>query len=192
MPTRILARMLLAVALCAAPFGASAVTIPLATESGSGKRGLEVEISLDALSRRLASARMPGPDGRGPAEPNAGYGALAALVRTALATMPWLDGTERANGLWTWRRNPMVGVAIYGPGAGGYNSFSWSRKVPALPPVRPGAIAQVPPDWVPAAYQPAAARRGANSPPAPVPLPPAAPLLLAGLAALAYLRPRRK
>jgi hypothetical protein len=179
---RTLATLLLAAALCAAAAPALSVTIPWTNESGRAAGGIEIPLSLQSLSDALGSS---GFNGLKSARPQAGYAALAALVHAALEKMPWLAAEGRANGLWTWRRNPTLGVAIYGPGAGGYSSFSWSRPPSARATF---AITQNTQRWIPVAYRPNAPQ---SAPPAPVPLPPAAPLLVAGLCVLAVLRRRR-
>lgn len=185
MPNRILATLSLAAALCAAPVGVAAVTVPLAGPAADAD-GLPVEISLDSLSRRLSAPRLPG----GPGDPNAGLKALAAMVQVALDKMPWLTSGQRTNGLWTWRRNPTMGVAIYGPGTGGYSSFSWSRKATAGPPAASPHLAPIQAEAAPPG-QPAPAGRGRGGAPTPVPLPPAAPAMIAALVLLT-LRRRRK
>ncbi len=193
---RTLAGSLLVATLCAAPAAVPAVTVPLSEGTAPGGHGLEIEISLEALSRSLASARMSGLGGSRPAQPNAAYAVILALAQAALAKMPWLSAAGRANGLWTWRSNPTLGVAIYGPGTGGYNSFSWSRSLPETPTARPRVVPLVDARWIPAANNPATSGSpspvGAGTPPAPVPLPPAAPMLVGGLAVLAILRRLRK
>ncbi len=180
---RTLATLLLAAALCAASAPALAVTIPWTTESRPDEGHFDIPLSLQSLSDALASAGASGFDGLRTPRSQAGYAALQALVHAALEKMPWLAGEGRANGLWTWRRNPTMGVAIYGPGAGGYNSFSWSR-----PPPKPATVARVSPRWIPVAYNPNAPRRGPTGAPAPVPLPPAAALLFAAIALIGIIR----
>jgi len=183
---RTLARLLLAAALCAATAPAPAVTIPWTTEPRGQSVRVQIPLSLQSLADALASAGSSGFDGLRGGRPQAAHARLAALLQAALAKLPWLAPQGRENGLWTWRRNPTQGVAIYGPGLGGYNSFSWSR-----PPSAPSAAitTQVTPRWIPVALRPPAPPPGARGGvPAPVPLPPAAPLLLAGVALIALLQ----
>jgi hypothetical protein len=187
MSRRSLARFFLAAALCAATAPALAVTIPWSDEPERRSGQIDIPLSLQSLSDALASTGATGLDRLGGDRPQAGYAALAALVRAALEKMPWLGGADRENGLWTWRRNPAQGIAIYGPGVGGYSSFSWGK--PPLPPA-PVATTQKTQRWIPVTYQ----QKAANSvlpAPAPVPLPTGGGLLMASLLALAVLRRRQ-
>lgn len=187
---RTLVVLLLAATLCAASAPARAVTIPWATGSGPRAGQIDLPLGLRSLSDALASAGTSGFAGLRAARPNAGQAALAALVRAALDKMPWLSAEGRANGLWAWRRNITAGVAIYGPGAGGYSSFSWTRppQAPAGTALSPGAQ-----HWIPVALRPTAPSRRPTGAPAPVPLPATAPLLVLALAlALAAMARRRR
>lgn len=185
---RTLAPLLLAATLCAASAPARAVTIPWATGSGPRAGQIDLPLSLRSLSDALALAGTSGFAGLKAARPEAGQAALAALVHAALDKMPWLRAEGRANGLWTWRRNITAGVAIYGPGAGGYSSFSWTRPRREL---ASGAATPVAQHWIPVAVRPNAPLRAPTGAPAPVPLPATAPMLVLALALAAMVRRRR-
>lgn len=184
---RTLVPLLLAATLCAASAPARAVTIPWATGSAPRAGQLDLPLNLRSLSDALASAGTSGFEGLRAARPQAGQAALAALVHAALEKMPWLAVEGRANGLWTWRRNITAGVAIYGPGTGGYSSFSWTRPPREL---ASGAATPVAPRWIPVALRPNAPLRPPTGAPAPVPLPATAPMLVLALALAAMARRR--
>ncbi len=186
---RTLVPLLLAATLCAASAPARAVTIPWATDSGPRAGHLDLPLSLRSLSDALASAGTSSFGGLWTARPQAGYAALAALVHAALDKMPWLAAEGRANGLWTWRRNVTAGVAIYGPGAGGYNSFSWTRRTDTPEPGLQMTTGLRP--VLPAMTAPQQRPGGGPGGLTPVPLPPTAPMLVLALALAGMARRRR-
>ncbi|MGL4281383.1 MAG: hypothetical protein ACRCS0_13525 [Albidovulum sp.] len=181
----VLALLLLVVALCAAGTPAVSVTLPWEEEEAAAKGRPAVNLDLGAVSRAVVLASAQGYKGLSSGRQESGRSRIVALLRTALSKAPWL-GDGRAMGLWTWQRNPALGVAIYGPGIGGYNSFSWTRQrgpdaglasADKLRPITQQALLLQ--------------KNGRGGGPMPVPLPPAAPMLLAAIGLTALLRRRR-
>lgn len=127
---RVILSLLLAGVLCAAAMPSAAVTLPWTEDEAPSTGHLAIGLDVKAASQMLSSASAATFDGLRAARPTSGQGLLAGLIRAALRQAPWLASAE-ARGRWTWQYNPAAGVAIYGPGVGGYNSFSWSRKVGA-------------------------------------------------------------
>lgn len=190
---RALVMVLTAVALWSAAASAIAVTLPWEDTENQVAQPPGVALDMSNLSMALMSAGRSGFEGLKTARPAPGQSLIAGIVRAVLRKAPWLGGNEgTARGLWIWSRHPARGVAIYGPGIGGYNSFSWTRS----PAAEPAALRGV------ARLQPALTGTGRNLLPAPgsigsggptpVPLPPAAPLLLAALGAVALVKRRGK
>lgn len=184
--------LLLSGALCAAAQPAAAVSLPWSKDETDRAGAASIHLDLKAMSTVLASASASGFDGLIAARPNSAQGALAALVRAALKKAPWLDKAE-ANGLWTWGRNPLRTVAIYGPGIGGYSSFSWTRQVrtpdDALASIRNRSASEQEALLLKASHKTGSGGHGA---PTPVPLPPGAVLLGAAIAMTAVVRRRRQ
>lgn len=179
----VLAFLLLVVALCAAGSPAVSVTLPWAEEEEAAASRLAVD--LGAVSRAVALASAQGFKGLQAGRQESGRSKIVALLRTALRKAPWL-GDGRAQGLWTWQRNPALGVAVYGPGIGGYSSFSWTRQrdpangLDAAAKLRPLTQQEL-----------LLQKYGRGGGPVPVPLPPAAPMLLAAIGITILLRRRR-
>ena len=107
--------------------------------------------------------------------------AIAALVTRAVATLPDVTGAGPVKGRPWWQYDPRAGIAFYGPGPGGYSSFSWTKPETAeIAPHR--VVALVAPRWLPQSQQLRPYRKPVT--PSAVPLPPAAPMLLAAMAGL--------
>ncbi|HQU67218.1 MAG TPA: hypothetical protein PLI43_03370 [Albidovulum sp.] len=178
----VLAFLLLVVALCAAGSPAVSVTMPWAQEEETSASRLAVD--LGAVSRAVALASAEGFKGLRTGRQETARSKFVALLRAGLQKVPWL-GDGRAMGLWTWQRNPALGVAVYGPGIGGYSSFSWTRQrgpdagLVAAAKLRPLTQQEL-----------LLQRNGRGGGPVPVPLPPAAPMLLAAIGITALLRRR--
>lgn len=192
-------RLLLAVALCCTALPAVAVTLPWTEDEVPRSGHLAISLEVKAASQMLSAASAASFAGLRAARPNAGQTLLAALIRAAVKQAPWLAAAE-AKGLWTWNRNPAHGVAIYGPGIGGYNSFSWTRAKNAPPNAVASARSRL---IVQQAAMPKPALLkggtgggggGGGGNPAPVPLPPGAALLGAavGMILLTRRRPHRR
>ncbi|MCA0272758.1 MAG: hypothetical protein LCH69_11935 [Proteobacteria bacterium] len=179
----VLAFLLLVVALCAAGSPAVAVTMPWAQEEEAAASHLAVD--LGAVSRAVALASAQGFKGLQASRQETARSKVVALLRAALRKAPWL-GDGRAMGLWTWQRNPALGVAVYGPGIGGYSSFSWTRQRGPATGLDTAAKLR------PLTQQELLLQKsGRGGGPVPVPLPPAAPMLLAAVGITALLRRRR-
>ena len=107
--------------------------------------------------------------------------AIAALVTRAVATLPDVTGAGPVKGRPWWQYDPRAGIAFYGPGPGGYSSFSWTKPETAeIAPHRVVALGA--PRWLPQSQQLRPYRKPVT--PSAVPLPPAAPMLLAAMAGL--------
>jgi len=201
MVKRTLACLLLAAALCAGSAPALAVTIPWTTETTQRGGRIEIPLSLHAFRDTLAAAGSSGFDSLRSGGPQAGYVAAAKAIRALIDRFPWLAADGRLDGIWNWMRDPTLVVAFYGPGAGGYASFSWTR-----PPAQAitAATTTRPARWIPVAYRPPVPNLtaagggggggggGSGTPPAPVPLPPSAMMLVAAAALLGALRHHRR
>lgn len=192
---RALVMIVTAVALWSAAGPACAVTLPWAETGSSPRASDSLTLDMESLSQALSAAGRSGFEGLRAARPAPGQSILAGIVRAVLRQAPWLGGSEgAARGLWTWSRHPARGIALYGPGAGGYSSFSWTRA-PAVETAALPGMARLNPAFLAGQrpLPPGAAGSGpAGGGPTPVPLPPAAPLLLLALGATALLRRRRR
>lgn len=169
--------------LLATSVSAVAVTLPWTEDEAPRAGHLALSVEVRAASQIISAASAASFEGLRAARPNAGQTLLAALVRAAVRHAPWLADAQ-AQGLWTWHRNPALGVAIYGPGIGGYNSFSWSRDRSTSPDAAASARSRL---IVQAAamhqnaQMTAGTDRGGDGNPSPVPLPPGAALLGAAI-----------
>lgn len=183
----VLASLMLVVALCAAGTPAGSVTLPWEQEEDAAKTAVTANLDLGALSRAVVLASAQGYKGLSAGRHDSARSKITSLLRAGLQKVPWL-GDGRAMGLWTWQRNPALGVAVYGPGIGGYSSFSWTRA--------PGSGAglnangQLRPMTQQALLLQKTGKGGGG--PMPVPLPPAAPMLLAAIGITALLRRGRR
>lgn len=182
----VLACLMLVVALCAAGTPAISVTLPWEEEEDAAKGQLAANLDLGALSRAVVLASAQGYKGLSSGRQASARSKITSLLRAALRKAPWL-GDGRTMGLWTWQRNPALGVAVYGPGIGGYNSFSWTRQ--RGPGAGLGAADKLRPLTQQALILQQNGRGGGA--PVPVPLPPAAPMLLMAIGVTALLRRRR-
>lgn len=183
----VLALLLLVVALCAAGTPAISVTLPWAQEDAATESQLAINLDLRAVSRALVLASAQGYKGLSSGRQATARSQITSLLRAALRKAPWL-GDGRAAGLWTWQRNPALGVAIYGPGIGGYNSFSWTRQ--RGPDAGLDAAAKLRPLTQQALLLQRNGPGGGG--PVPVPLPPAAPMLFMAIAMVAALHRGRR
>lgn len=191
---RAIVLLLLAGVLCAAALPAVAVSVPWSDDKAAPALNPAISLDLRSAADALAAAGNSGFDGLLASRPTAGQSALAALIRTALGHMPWL-ADAKANGLWSLYRNPAVGVAIYGPGVGGYSSFSWTRQVHTR--ASPLAVLRNHSAEGQAALLLRAAKKGGagsggGGTPTAVPLPPGAILLGTAIAAAAAVGRRRR
>lgn len=187
---RALLCLLLTGALCAAALPVAAVSLPWSEDEAHRTGAASVGLDLKAMSNLLASASASSFDGLRAVRPNSASSPLLALAQSLLRLAPWL-GTAEAKGLWTWNRDPTRGVAIYGPGIGGYSSFSWTRQVRApddvLASLRNRSAAEQAALLMKLSHKAGAGSRA----PTPVPLPPGAILLGAAIATTAVVRRRR-
>lgn len=188
-------RLLLAVVLIATALPAVAVTLPWTEDEAPRSGHLAIILEVEAASQMLSAASAASFEGLRAARPNAGQTLLAALIRAAVKQAPWLAEAE-AKGLWTWNRNPALGVAIYGPGVGGYNSFSWTRAKSTPPNAVASARSRLIVQQVAmpkkALPKGGPGGGGGGGSPTPVPLPAAAPLLLGGVALMGAVARHRK
>jgi hypothetical protein len=183
----VLALLMLVVALCAAGTPAASVTLPWEQEDDAATSQIVTNLDLGALSRAVVLASAQGYKGLSSGRQASARSTVAALLRTAMRKAPWL-GEGRAMGLWTWQRHPARGVAIYGPGIGGYSSFSWTRQGGALAGL--DSADKLRPLTQQALLLRKAGKGGGGA--VPVPLPPAAPMLLAAVGLMALLRRGRR
>lgn len=188
---RALLCLLIAGALCATALPVAAVSLPWSEDEAHRTGAASIGLDLNAMSKLLASASASSFDGLRASRPNSASSPLVALAQSLLRLAPWL-GTAEAKGLWTWNRDPTRGVAIYGPGIGGYSSFSWTRHVrapeDALASIRKRSAAE---QAALLLKLPHKAGAGGHAP-TPVPLPPGAILLGAAIAMTAVVRRRRQ
>lgn len=162
-----------------------AVTLPWDTDDDRAAAPVERPGAVQMVSGRFRTLPPAPGDAANAPLPRA----IAALVTRAVAALPDATGTGPVKGRPWWQYNPRMGIAFYGPGAGGYSSFSWTKPETAeIAPHR--VVALVAPHWLPQSQQLHPYRRPVT--PSAVPLPPAAPMLLAALTGLAALRRFRR
>lgn len=185
MPRRTLISLTLTMALSAVAGPLCAGTLPWDAGGDGGATPVERPDAVQMVSGQFRTL----PPTPGDATHGAVSKAFAALVTRAVAALPDVTGTGSVKGRPWWQYDPRAGIAFYGPGAGGYSSFSWTK--PATPEIAPKrVVALVVPHWLPQSQQLHPYR--STTAPSAVPLPPAAPMLLAALAGIAAIRRLRR
>jgi len=185
MPRRTLISLTLAMALSAVAGPLCAGTLPWDTGGDGDAAPVERPGAVQMVSGRFRTLPPAPGDATHAAVPKA----FAALLTRAVATLPDVTGKGPVKGRPWWQYNPRAGIAFYGPGPGGYSSFSWN-KPEAADGTPHRVVALVAPHWLPQSKQLHPYR--ATTAPSAVPLPPAAPMLLAALAGMAALRRFRR